>query len=205
MTITPAQPRVTNIVDGVRELAALLQANMEPTEPVDTILAYFKERAGKLLTSRDITKLNERIPGYDIWRRHIAGMTQLVWGNYDNRASIVPGGSLLLDWKTTGIIIDPDTLVERNGAYFSARDMRNANRQRALTDTSAKILQRVATLITIGNDALATLQAVKKELDTFVGFGQLFNADQYRIQRMAGVDGLDDYVKKQNADLAGGK
>lgn len=153
----------------VESLRNLIEGAIEPAEPAASILAYLKEHDGKQLTKRDEPKL-QKIDG-TIRIRKQYGMTQIEWGGTN-------GGSLTIAWTEAAPTIDAKLVEEKNTAYFSAREERNAARAKALQ--SPELLERCS-------KALNAKLAAEAELAQLFSYGEPLYTDEFKIREMWSV------------------
>jgi len=113
--------------------ASLVRSRLESNEPQDTILEVLRKYDGKRLTTRHAEKINQAIPALDCRISKRYGMTAIEWGNYWSSGGTT-GGSLHMAHCDINVVIDVAFILEKNKAYFSAKDTRNETRQKALAD-----------------------------------------------------------------------
>lgn len=110
----------------VREL--VLKA-YEPSEPVTTIARILRERSGKRVDHRLEAALKEALPDAGISVSHAFGMTRIVWGGWIESQGEQGGAITISASKTTGLVIDAESIIGNNPAHFAGRMERNANRK----------------------------------------------------------------------------
>lgn len=117
-------------------VADTLKSTMEPSEPQNMILDYFKSNEGKRLTVRDEKALKELTGDEDLRISKAYGMTSIEYGGYrmsgGNR-----GGRLIVSHDVKNVVMDADKLEGNNRRHFSARVERNQKRLEALENTEA--------------------------------------------------------------------
>lgn len=156
---------------SIREV---ILANIEPTEPQDTILAWLKANAdGQRITERHIEKLRKVTGNNSIRLRKNFGMTHIEW----DRDKGSPG-SLLLAHKTVNVVIDADEIREKNPAYFSALAERNTVRQQTLQDEKA--IAELERQIGIFKEARDYIRQATE-------YGAPFNHDRFAIEEAFGI------------------
>lgn len=154
------------------DIRAIVESNIEPSEPADSILAYLKKNNGKKLTARDVTKMREASGDATIDIRKTAGMTYIEWGNY-TRTGGNKGGSILIAYTEAAPTIDATWVEERNPAHFSARVERNEQR--------AKVLQNAYPL-SVAAEAINKLREARATLESLTAYGEgPLAADRYAI------------------------
>jgi hypothetical protein len=161
------------------DLRALLVMAAEPAEPADSILAYFKARAGGTWSKHDLGKLQNALPEYNIKLRHIAGMTSLEWVGEHG------GMSLLCAYtdRERSFVIDPDFLLDHNLAHFTARDARNAVR-RALLSNPEQLAQAQHDIDAWKFAKVVLDEARARMAHAWFGYGMPLSQDQYGLERL---------------------
>lgn len=105
-------------------------------------------------------------------------MTTIEWGDY-NRTGGKTGGRLLLDNKTTNVIIDTVDIVVRNPSYFNA--LRDRNKKRLAILKRPERIKELETQIKAFNDA-------KRQLSEMLAHEGDFTADRHEIRETFGLD-----------------
>lgn len=154
------------------DVLRMVSENAEPSSVPASVLAVLKREDGKLLTKRLLAKL----PGGESnWRiRHVAGMTYL-----DSMDSVRSGGSsgysFFLAYAEKNVTIDVPFVLDRNAAYFGARETRNA--RRAQVDPGAA--RTMADALNAVADARAKLALAEEALDELTETDSPFGPDRY--------------------------
>ena len=153
---------------------------IEPSEPQDTILQVLTECDGQALTVRHAQKINDalaKVYNYDgHWANKVGirkqyGMTAIAW----DRGGDLDEGSLLLCWTEKNVVIEAGTIKERNPAYFSAKDERNALRKTVdVADVTALATQ-------------ARIYAIAKQQLEAVLSRDCFDPDETTLQKIVGL------------------
>ncbi len=160
------------------DLATLIEARVEASEPQTMIVNYLRTREGKPLTIRDEKALRELTGDVELYIRKQYGMTHIEWGGY-GRAKGYKGGSLLIAHSTTGVTVKMENVERHNIAYFGAAVDRNAKRKKALDDTPT--LERVVFLS-------KQLLEAKAELEKLMEYGTPLEPDRYAVREALGLD-----------------
>lgn len=152
------------------QVRRLIESNVEPTEPGDTIARVLAENVGKQITIRLERKLKDATGRADVRIRYRYGMTQVEW--------TAPWGeqSLLLAHRTTSVYVPAD-FKEKNPSLYSARDERNAKRAKLLADGAR--IEAIVDAINSYRDAKATLQALVGD--------DVVDVAGYTIEKAAGL------------------
>jgi hypothetical protein len=168
----------------VARIKFILESNLE-TDPIPgKIRAFLEKHDGKKLTKREAKKMQEEIDPSICIRTSGVGMFTSHYICWDGRQTGIILDSLTLDMKATrnvlrgGAYIDVNAFEDRNAAYFSARDERNAQRRKALADDTA--LQACAEAIIMMTEAQATLKAL-------FGYGEPLHVESYAIEKAFGL------------------
>jgi hypothetical protein len=163
----------------MNKIAEIIERTMEPSEPQGKILEFFKQNKGKRLDKRFIDKLKAFTGLEEIRFGHVAGMTNIIWGNRADMTKKDPGGSLLVGYASEGTLYaNPEQFEERNIAYFGASVERNAARQRALADVAGQ------------ENLLAQIEAYKAARDALKAIfahGTDFSTIEYSVREEFGI------------------
>jgi hypothetical protein len=115
-----------------REIMNLLETGIEDTRIPDAIAAHADKRVGKPVTVKDAEQLEAQL-GVPVRISKRYGMTQVCWAIgtgqnpwLDERTLLIAHGDTSIRWN--------NELREKNPAYFSARDERNARRRELLSE-----------------------------------------------------------------------
>lgn len=150
------------------DIRHLIESGIESDPVPDLLLEYLKEHDGKILTQRDIPKINARVRARGltqaVWIQKIAGMTNLKWAN----------GSLLIAHTEAAPTINASWIEEYGVGYFAARRERNEARRRAL---ASEVPHYAATLINQINEAAARLEEL-------LDYGSVLNTERYEIEKL---------------------
>jgi hypothetical protein len=169
-------------------LRTLLQKAMEPTEPRDTILAYWKAHEGETWTSRHeeplraaIERARPDLKGTVQFRTTLGSHREVGWG----RGEEVGVARIYIchyDWarKALNRTIDPEFLVSDNPAAFKGADERNELRRKALLDY--QLMHKAEALLKQHNNIRGTLAHIEAELHMLMQHGEPLSADSYEIQ-----------------------
>lgn len=174
---------MTSTKSTLETIRSLLSA-MEPAEPQTAIVAYLAAHEGKKLTERDAKKMRETIdPSIRFTSTGVKmlSMPKIEWGNYGRRESAdTKGGCLYLhgtDGNTeTGMAYAcASETVKGNPAYFSAREERNAQREKALAGPA--LMKAASVYVDAINAAHASLKALCE-------YGKTMSVIQYDIDNL---------------------
>lgn len=160
-------------------LTEILTNNIEPTEPVDTILAYWRENEGRNYTKRDMTKLQELCNDPTIRMSREAGMTKIKWGK--GNCGNTWNGRISIGYHSEGRAISTEFLLKHNPEYYSERVTRNGARRSVLNNP--KLLALAEGLIAQYNAVKAQLAVVEGQISKLTEDGGLLQADRYKIER----------------------
>lgn len=167
----PGKPTFQTVTG--QQLRELIAANVEPDEPLNTIMGLLREMDGKKLDKRNLAKLEAVVP--NIRKRMVAGMTNLEWGGWGRDET--PGGALLLAYDLGAVQIDCDWIIARNPSYFAGQTKRNKVRQQVLNDTQ---------LLAEMSVAINQFQQAYEHLASYLERDE-FDPDRYSIEQLAGL------------------
>ena len=112
-----------------------LECDMEPNEPMQTILEVLKENNGKLLTKKIVDKIKDRIDCDSLAISRLYGMTHIVWHGSSEIGQRKDFYQILLSYNEKNVYIDSNFVEEKNGWCFRAREQRNKKRKELLDST----------------------------------------------------------------------
>lgn len=101
------------------QIRQVILSLIEPSEPLESIIAVLRKHEGKQLTKRQLDEIKQVEPTAEIEK--VAGMTQIRWQQGEWRPM------LLIDWRVSGVIIDTDQIIKNNPSLFAAREARTAD------------------------------------------------------------------------------
>lgn len=162
------------------EMKGIIRDSIEKTEPADSILLILKEYEGKKFNRGIIKKIIARINDNTITFNPSYGMNHIEWGEYRYNHGRT-GGSILIGYGDNLPIIDTKWIYEHNGAYYSARDKRNIQRNKILNndDMLSSFVNDVNTFILCKN-------VWERRKEEWFRFEDTFDVIQYTIRDRIG-------------------
>lgn len=157
-----------------RTVTQIIEANIEPAEPMATMLEFLRGIDGKRLTKIHRDKLRQLLDDETIYVSHRAGMTHIEWGTYTERREGTGGGSLLVSYATKNVVVDAAWIEEKNICYFEAREDRNEKRRQMLSDGP-----RIAKI----EKAIADYNKAKRALDDVLDTNDFAWPDSINIRK----------------------
>lgn len=139
-------------------ISSTIEEDMEPSEPVDTIMEILRANNGKRADQRLMKKIHDATGNPKIALEKEFGMTHINWSELHNGKPTFTH-ILLIGYKVTNVVVDAEWIYENNPAYFRARDARNQIRRDTLQNRKGEI----AALADAINEFVASRQRV---LDT---------------------------------------
>ena len=163
---------------------ALVASNWEGDLP-DRALEVLRAHEGKQLTRRILPKL----PGGEAqWRvlqefgsTYLETCSYSLGEQYRKPGDLAPLHLTIADVQT-GAVVDCNTIVARNQAYFAGRYERNA--KRLIAQNSAELCQRMADALNAVATANAALAQAESSLDALTDYDEPFSPEKYDFQKL---------------------